>query len=94
MTIFTHAGTQTELNNFAMTMRESYDVQVRGVLDTERKESQDVEILGGALVWPSDGLEVQGRREASSGVAARTRAVSSSAVRTEEMDPKEDDDTV
>ena len=91
---FTFAGTESELKRIQAKMHEWYDVEVRGVLGSGKRDVHEIEILGRNLTWTEEGLDgVRGQRQASSSIAGRLGVeVNSAAVKTEETGQEEDTD--
>ena len=56
---FTFAGTEPELKKIRAKMCEWYDVQVRGVLGSGKRDVREIEILGRKLTWTEEGLEYE-----------------------------------
>ena len=52
-------------------MHEWYDVKVRGVLGSGKRDVHEIEILGRNLTWTEEGLGVRGQRQTSSSIAGR-----------------------
>ena len=57
---FTFAHTESELKRIQAMMREWYDVKVRGVLGSAKRDVHEIEILGRSLTWTKEGLEYEG----------------------------------
>ena len=57
---FTFAGTEPELKKIRAKMCEWYDVQVRGVLGSGKRDAREIEILSRKLTWTEEGLEYEG----------------------------------
>ena len=57
---FTFAGTESELRKIEANMHEWYDVKVRGILGSGKRDVQEIEILGRNLTWTEEGLEYEG----------------------------------
>ena len=93
---FTFAGTESELKRIQAKMHEWYDVKVRGVLGSGKRDVHEIEILGRHLTWTEEGLEYEGsdkHRQAlleSLGLNEESKAVNSAAVKPEEMGQEED----
>ena len=68
---FTFAGTESELKKIEAKMHEWYDVKVRGILGSGKRDVQEIEILGRNLTWTEEGFGVRGQRQASSSIAGR-----------------------
>ena len=56
---FTFAGTEPEWKKIRAKMCEWYDVQVRGVLGSGKRDVREIEILGRNLTWTEEGLEYE-----------------------------------
>ena len=54
---FTFAGTESELRKIEANMHEVYDVKVRGILGSGKRDVHEIEILGRNLTWTEEGLE-------------------------------------
>ena len=54
---FSFTGTEVELRKVQAKMRERYDVNVRGAMTSARRDQREIETLGRALRWTSEGLE-------------------------------------
>ena len=95
---FTFAGTESELKRIQAKMHEWYDVKVRGILGSGKRDVHEIEILGRNLTWTEEGLEYEGsdkhRRAllAGLGLNEESKAVNSAAVRPEEIGQEEDTD--
>ena len=93
---FTFAGTQSELKRIQAKMHEWYDVKVRGVLGSGKRDVHEIEILGRNLTWTEEGLEYEGsdtHRQAlldGLGLNEESKAVNSAAVKPEEIGQEED----
>ena len=57
---FTFAGTESELRKIEAKMHEWYDVKVRGILGSAKRDVHEIEILGRNLTWTEEGLEYEG----------------------------------
>ena len=68
---FTFAGTESELRKIGSKMHEWYDVQVRGILGSGKRDVHEIEILGRNLTWTEEGFGVRGQRQTSSSIAGR-----------------------
>ena len=53
---FTFAGTESELRKIEAKMHEWYDVKVRGILGSGKRDVHEIEILGRNLTWTEEGL--------------------------------------
>ena len=77
-------------------MHEWYDVKVRGVLGSGKRDVHEIEILGRNLTWTEEGLEYDGsdkNRQAlleGLGLNEESKAVNSAAVIPEEIGQEED----
>ena len=71
VTDFTFAGTESELKKIEAKMHEWYDVEVRGVLGSGKRDVHEMEILGRNLTWTERRLGVRGQRQTSSSIAGR-----------------------
>ena len=93
---FTFAGTESELKRIQAKMHEWYDVKVRGVLGSGKRDVHEIEILGRNLTWTEEGLEYEGsdkHRQAlleGLGLNEESKAVNSAAVKPEEIGQEED----
>ena len=93
---FTVAGTESELKRIQAKMHEWYDVKVRGVLGSGKRDVHEIEILGRNLTWTEEGLEYEGsnkHRQAlleGLGLNEESKAVNSAAVKPEEIGQEED----
>ena len=56
---FTFAGTEPELKKIQAKMCEWYDVQVRGVLGSGKRDVREIEMLGRKWTWTEEGLEYE-----------------------------------
>ena len=57
---FTFAGTEWELRKIEAMMHEWYDVKVRGILGSGKRDVHEIEILGRNLTSTEEGLEYEG----------------------------------
>ena len=95
---FTFAGTESELRKIEAKMHEWYDVKVRGILGSGKRDVHEIEILGRNLTWTEEGLEYEGsdkhRRALLEGLGLNeeSKAVNSAAVKPEEIGQEEDTD--
>ena len=86
---FTFAGTEAKA-------REWYDVKVRGVLGSGKRDVHEIVILGRNLTWTEEGLQYEGsdkhRRALLEGLGLNeeSKAVNSAAVKPEEIGQEED----
>ena len=93
---FTFAGTESELKRIQAKMHEWYDVKVRGVLGSGKRDVHEIEILGRNLTWTEEGLEYEGsdkHRQAllqGLGLNEESKAANSAAVKPEEIGQEED----
>ena len=93
---FTFAGTESELRKIEAKMHEWYDVKVRGILGSGKRDVHEIEILGRNLTWTEEGLEYEGsdkhRRALLEGLGLNeeSKAVNSAAVKPEEIGQEED----
>ena len=93
---FTFASTESELKRIQAKMCEWYDVKVRRVLGSGKRDVHEIEILGRSLIWTEEGLEYEGsdkhRRALLEGLGLNeeSKAVNSAAVKPEEMGQEED----
>ena len=77
-------------------MHEWYDVRVRGVLGSGKRDVHEIEMLGRNLTWTEEGLEYEGsdkhRRALLEGLGLNeeSKAVNSAAVKLEEIGQEED----
>ena len=77
-------------------MHEWYDVKVRGILGSGKRDVHEIEILDRNPTWTHEGLEFEGsdkhRRALLEGLGLNeeSKAVSSAAVKPEEIDQEED----
>ena len=77
-------------------MHEWYDVKVRGVLGSGKRDVHEIEILGRNLTWTEEGLEYEGsdkhRRALLEGLGLNeeSKAVNSAAMKPEEIGQEED----
>ena len=89
-------GTESELKRIQAKMHEWYDVKVRGVLGSGKRDVHEIEILGRNLTWTEEGLEYEGsdkHRQAlleGLGLNEESKAVNSAAVKPEEIGQEED----
>ena len=56
----TFAGTESELRKIEEKMHEWYDVKVRGILGSGKRDVHEIEILVRSLTWTEEGLEYEG----------------------------------
>ena len=56
---FTFAGTESELKRIQAKMHEWYDVKVRGIHGSGKRDVHEIEILGRNLTWTEEGLEYE-----------------------------------
>ena len=54
---FAFAATKSELRKMRSRMCEWYDVKVRGILGTGKRDVRKIEILGTSVTWTEEGLE-------------------------------------
>ena len=93
---FTFAGTEPELKKIRAKMCEWYDVQVRGVLGSGKRDVREIEILGRTLTWTEEGLVYEcsdKHRQAfleGLGLNEESKAVNSAAMKPEEINQEED----
>ena len=93
---FTFAGTESELKKIQAKMCEWYDVKVRGILGSGKRDVHEIEILGRKLTWTEEGLEHEGSDQhrqallAGLGLNEESKAVNSAAVKPEEINQEED----
>ena len=93
---FTFAGTESELKRIQAKMHGWYDVKVRGVLGSGKRDVHEIEILGMSLTWTEEGLEYEGsdkHRPAlleGLGLNEESKAVNSAAVKPQEIGQEED----
>ena len=77
-------------------MHEWYDVEVRGVLGSGKRDVHEIEMLGRSLTWTEEGLEYEGsdkHRQAlleGLGLNEESKAVDRAAVKPEEIGQEED----
>ena len=57
---FTFVGTESELKKIQAKMLVWYDVQVRSILGSGKRDVHEIEILGRNLTWTEGGLEYEG----------------------------------
>ena len=95
---FTVAGTDFELWKVQVKMREWFDVKVLWAMGSARNDKQDIEMLGRTLISTDDGLEYeavdkhwQALRRGLGLIEQRT-TVSSAAVKTSDIDAREDEE--
>ena len=69
-------------------MHEWYDVKVRGVLGSGKRDVHEIEILGRNLTWTEEGLEYEGSDKHR--LNEESKAVNSAAVKPEEIGQEED----
>ena len=92
----TFAGTELGLWTIEAKMHEWYDVKVRGILGSGKRDEHEIEILGRNLTWTEEGLEYEGsdkhRQELLEGLGLNeeSKAVNSVAVKPEEIGQEED----
>ena len=55
---FTFAGTESE--QILAKMHEWYDIKVRGILGSGKRDVHEIEVLGKKLTWTEEGLENEG----------------------------------
>ena len=55
---FTFAGTESE--QILAKMHEWYDIKVRGILGSGKRDVHEIEVLGKKLTWTEEGLEYEG----------------------------------
>ena len=60
---FTFAGAESELKRIQAKMHEWYDVKVRGVLGSGKRDVHEIEIFGRSLTWTEEGLEYEASDE-------------------------------
>ena len=93
---FTLDGTESELWKILAEMHEWYDIKVRGILGSGKRDVHEIEVLGRKLTWTEEGLEYQGsdkqRRALLEGLGLneQSKAVNSAAVKPEEIGQEED----
>ena len=93
---FTFASTESALKRIHAKMREWYDVKVRGVLGSGKRDVHEIEILGRSLTLTEKGLDSEGsdkHRQAlltGFGLNEESKAVNSAAVKPEEIGQEED----
>ena len=93
---FTFAGTESEVRKIEAKMHEWYDVKVRGVLGSGKRDVHEIDILGWNLTWTEEGLEHEGsdkhRRALPEGLGLNeeSKAVNSAAVKPEEIGQEEE----
>ena len=93
---FTFAGTESELRKIEAKVQEWYDVKVRGILGSGKRDVHEIEILGRNLTWTEEGPEYEGsdkhRRALLEGLwlTEESKAVNSAAVKPEEIGFEED----
>ena len=68
---FTFAGTESELKKIEAKMHEWYDVKVRGILGSGKRDVHKIEILGRNLAWIEEGLEYEGSDKHRRAIAGR-----------------------
>ena len=56
----TFVGKESELKRIQAKMHEWYDVEVRGVLSSGKRDLREIEILRRSLTWTEEGLEYEG----------------------------------
>ena len=56
---FTSSATESELRKIRSKMCEWYDVKVRGILGTGKRDAREMEIMGRDFRWPEEGLEYE-----------------------------------
>ena len=97
---FTFAGRESELKKIETQMHEWYDVKVRGILGSGKRDVYEIEILGRNLTWTEEGLECEGsdkhRQALLEGLVLKeeSKAVNSTAVKPGEIGQEEDTDTL
>ena len=93
---FTFAGTESDLKKIQAKICECYDVKVRGVLGSGKRDVHEIEISGRKLTWTEEGLEYEGRdkhRQASlEGLRLNeeSKAVNNAAMKPEEINQEEE----
>ena len=86
---FTFAGTESELWKIEAKMHEWYDVKVRGILGSGKRDVHEMETLGRNLTWTEEGLEYEGSDKhrrvlfESLGLNEESKAVNSASVKSE-----------
>ena len=69
---FTFAGTESELRKIEAKMHEWYDVKVRGIFGSGKRDVHEIEILGRNLIRTEEGrVGVRGQRQTSSNIVGR-----------------------
>ena len=95
---FTFAGTESELRKIEAKMHEWYDVKVRGILGSGKRDVHEIEMLGRNLTWTEEVLEYEGsdkhRRALLErlGLNEESKAVNGAAMKPEEIGQEEDTD--
>ena len=93
---FAFAATESELRKMRSRMCEWYDVKVRGILGTGKRDVRKIEILATSVKWTEEGLESEAsdrRRQAlleGLGSIEESKTVNSAAVEPEEIGQEED----
>ena len=93
---FTFAGAESELKRIQAKMHEWYDVKVRGVLGSGKRDVHEIEIFGRSLTWTEEGLEYEASDEHRQalleglGLNEESKAVNSAVVKPEEIGQEED----
>ena len=93
---FTFAGTESELRKIEAKMHEWFDVKVRGILGSGKRDVHEIEMLDRNLTWTEEGLEgIDKHRRAlleGLGFNEESKAVNSAAMKPEEIGQEEDTD--
>ena len=95
---FTSADTESELRKIEAKMHEWYDVKVRGILGSGKRDVHEIEILGRNLTWTEKGLEYEDsdkhRRALLEGLGLNeeSKVVNSAAMKPEGIRQEEDTD--
>ena len=77
-------------------MSEWYDVQVRGILGSGKRDVREMETLGKSLRWTDEGLECEANDKERQthmegmGSCKGSRAVNSASIKLDEIGPEDD----
>ena len=92
---FTFAGTEWELRQMQSTLCEWYDIKVRRILGSGRRDVQEIGVLGRTLRWTEQGLQHEAggkHRQAllrGLGLDEDSKTVNSEAIKEEELSHSE-----